>query len=104
MKIIYNICGLVIVAEDGGASLIGTLKTTCPYCKKVDCTCHFDPDIRSYDAVKEANCISLKSYNDTMDGIEALLIALAGEGVNIATKEFETAMLTVQEAADYEHF
>jgi len=31
-------------------------------------------------------------------------LKVGAEGVNIATKEFETAMLTVQEAADYEHF
>jgi hypothetical protein len=99
MKLTYNVSGIIIVAEDGGASLEGTLKETCPYCKKVDCVCTFMPNARSYDQNKHIECVNREAYNHVMDGLESLLIALAGEGVNIARKEFEIAIQTAQEAA-----
>ena len=103
MKITYNICGLVIVAEDGGATLEGTLKETCPCCKKVDCTCHFSPDARSYNESAHKEKLNRELYNSIMDGLESLLIALAAEGVNIARPEFETAIQTAQESIANEY-
>jgi len=88
MKITYNVAGLVIEAKNGGASLLGTLKETCIYCGKTDCTC---------------SATSHEAYNDVMDGIESLLLALAAEGVNIARKEFEVAIQTAQDAAANQH-
>ena len=103
MKITYNVCGLVIEVEDGGASLEGTLKETCPYCKKIDCSCTFYTSAFSYDEAKHNECNNRELYNNTMDGIERLLIALAAEGVNIARKEFENAIRTAQEAVANEY-
>ena len=105
MKITYNVSGLVIVVEDGGASLIGTLKETCPYCCQTDC--YFSCEQSTWDdddLETREDTENREAYNHVMDGIEALLLALAAEGVNVARKEFRTAIQTAQDAAANEHF
>jgi len=105
MKITYNIHGLVIEAVDGGAVLVGegTLKETCLCCKKVDCTCQFLPDARSYNEAAHKEKLNRELYNSIMDGMESLLLALAAEGVNIARPEFEIAIQTAQESIANEY-
>ena len=89
---------MTIEAEDGGAVLTGTLKETCPYCRKVDCTCQFFPSAYSYNADKEKECINRKGYNNVMDGIEALIVALAAEGIDVSQPAFAVAIQTAAEA------
>ena len=102
MKITYNVAGLVIEVKDGGASLKGTLKDACPDCDQTDCYDGCENDFTSPMTTKDID--SRIAYNNVMDGIESLLLALATQGVNIALKEFKTAIQTAQDAAANEHF
>jgi hypothetical protein len=103
MKKTYEICGLTIEAEDGGASLIETLKIPCPYCNQTDC--YFDCDQSTWDNELETedDTNNRKAYNDVMDGIEALLVALAAEGVDVSQPAFQIAVQAAQDAAANEH-
>jgi len=97
MKATYNIAGLTIVAEDGGASLEGTLKDDCPYCSCIDCYSNCE------DQETEEDIDFRQRYNNVMDGIESLLIALAAEGEDVSTERFAVAIQTAIEAAANEH-
>jgi len=99
MKKVYEIDkDLIIEVEDGGGQLLGTLKDTCPYCGQADC--YFDCDQSTWDDEQETRdgADNRKTFNTVMDGIEALLLALACEGVDVGTAQFEVAIQTAIQA------
>jgi len=70
----YNINRLnIIVSEDGCGSLRGTLS----------------------EDMEDSN---MRDYNSCMDGIESFLLALASEGVDVGTEQFQKALQSAQDA------
>ena len=90
----YNInLGKIRIKVDtvqGGGSLVSGLKDPCTVCGNIDCyECpEYDKDDKD----------SRRFYNNAMDGVESLLLALACDGVNIGTKQFKNAIQTSVEA------
>jgi len=89
---------LIIAVSKGHGVMTGTLKEICPYCGQPDC--YFDCDESQYNDDLETGdeTDSRRDYNNAMNGIESLLLALACEGVDVSSQAFRNALQTATES------
>ena len=87
-----------------GGEISSALKESCPYCGENDC--YFDCDMSQGNPEDEPELETeeqvgqRRQFNATMDGVEAMLLALACAGVDLDTPKICEAIETVVQAAE----
>jgi len=67
----------VSLSDDGGVSIESPLQEECPMCGRIDCyDCEFEEDHLQDNEDR-------RHFNQAMDGLEALLMSMAGKGVDL---------------------
>jgi len=94
-----HVAGLTITTySDGTGTIDGTLKEKCPHCGQPDCycQCEFFKDRNS--DWEDLDTTVRREYNNAMNGIESLLLALALEGIDVSSLAFVDALEVAQES------
>ena len=91
--------GICITMKGGGGTVTSTLKELCFSCGLADCflDCRQSKEGKSSESADDAR--SRLEYNLIVDGIEALILAAACEGINVSSPAFVAAIETAVEAA-----
>jgi hypothetical protein len=89
-----------VIGADGGGTVSSTAKDVCPYCSVVDCYADCDGSAGDIDGLEsEEETIGREHYNCAIDGIEALILAMACAGIEIDTPAMIEAIETAVEGA-----
>ena len=91
MKTIHLPEGIeVTIADNGNVSLISELREYCLGCGKADC--YFDCDDSQDAPESKEEALSRLQWNAAVDGVEGMILTLAGAGVDVDTYSFRNAI------------
>lgn len=80
----------VIIGDDGSVSLTSDLREYCLGCGRPDC--YFDCDDSQETPETELEALGRLQWNAAVDGMEGMILTLAGAGVDIDTIGFRNAV------------
>lgn len=92
----YN---MVLHLRDKSGTITSDLKDGCPCCGSSDCWFDCDESKTEDSPESEDDARSRIELNRVIDGIEALILAAACEGIDVASPAFVCAIETAVEAA-----
>ncbi len=93
--------GMKLEISDGGGTIISNLKEQCPCCGSAECCLDCDESKADDAPEDEEEARSRIDFNRAIDGIEALVLAAACEGIDVASAAFVCAIETAVEAASH---